>query len=171
MPVTSVWQGPAVLKRVHDLIARRLDSAAIHLQNQIKAEISLPGTGGAVRALRRFKLMPWESVAYAELTGRKRRLYRRGRTIYGLVRSKPGEPPRKQYGHLRRSITHQTDRKELVAYVGSNLAYARFLELGTSKMLPRPYLRSTFYRELPVLKEIIVTGKVPDVINSPSWAT
>lgn len=166
MSIRTVWQGPAVLKHVHDLLANRLDAAAIHLQNQIKAEISLPGTGGAAMAHDRLE---WRTLANGRRIQVKLR-YRKRQTIYGLVRSKPGEPPRKQTGHLRRSYTHVTDRKELVAYVGTAVRYGLFLELGTSRMAARPHVRATLYRELPVLKEMIVAGNVPGTVNVPTWA-
>lgn len=44
-------------------------------------------------------------------------------------------------GRLRNSITHDVDMSEQAAYIGSNVEYAAFVELGTSKMAPRPYLR------------------------------
>jgi HK97 gp10 family phage protein len=46
-------------------------------------------------------------------------------------------------GRLRGSITHVTgiDNGEQVAYVGSNVEYAIYQELGTYKMAAQPYLR------------------------------
>ena len=64
----------------------------------------------------------------------------RGRRIYGATRSKPGEPPRKQLGHLRRSVTYEVDDNQ-VGRVGTNLKYGRWLELGTRLMKARPWLR------------------------------
>jgi phage gpG-like protein len=51
--------------------------------------------------------------------------------LLGLVtRSKPGEPPLFQSGRLRNSISHaMVDR--FTARVGTNVKYARYLELGT----------------------------------------
>lgn len=42
-------------------------------------------------------------------------------------------------GRLRASITHAVE--EDTAYVGTNVEYAPYVELGTSKMAARPYLR------------------------------
>ena len=42
-------------------------------------------------------------------------------------------------GRLRNSISHARD--DSAAYIGTNVEYAPYVELGTSKMAPRPYLR------------------------------
>ena len=42
-------------------------------------------------------------------------------------------------GRLRNSISHETDSDSV--YIGTNVEYAAFVELGTSKMKARPYLR------------------------------
>jgi hypothetical protein len=56
--------------------------------------------------------------------------------------SKPGEPPRKQTGRLRGSVTHEVDKKASEGRVGTNVAYGKYLELGTKRgILPRPWLR------------------------------
>lgn len=66
------------------------------------------------------------------------------------VPSRPGEPPRVDTGRLRSSITHEvvSKLKGIVGRVGTNVKYGRYLELGTSKMLPRPWL-------IPALKKSI----------------
>lgn len=43
-------------------------------------------------------------------------------------------------GRLRNSITH-AQYDESTEVIGSNVSYAAFVELGTSKMSARPYLR------------------------------
>lgn len=45
-------------------------------------------------------------------------------------------------GRLRSSIATEMSRdsKGVVAYVGSNVEYAIYLEMGTSRMAARPYL-------------------------------
>ena len=43
-------------------------------------------------------------------------------------------------GRLRGSITHAVD--DNAAYIGTNVEYGAYVELGTSKMRARPYLRT-----------------------------
>lgn len=43
-------------------------------------------------------------------------------------------------GNLRRSLHTAPAAEELRATVGTNVEYARFVEYGTSRMGPRPYL-------------------------------
>lgn len=66
------------------------------------------------------------------------------------IPSRPGEPPRVDMGRLRSSITHEivSELRGIVGRVGTNVKYGRYLELGTSKMLPRPWL-------IPALKKTI----------------
>lgn len=67
----------------------------------------------------------------------------RGR-VYGRHRaSAPGDGPAVDTGRLRASITRETGKvgSVLVARVGTDVKYAKWLELGTSKMSPRPFLR------------------------------
>lgn len=57
-----------------------------------------------------------------------------------VIRSKPGEFPRKEYGNLQRSIQWVINRESPMIYldVFSDVIYARYLEEGTENMEPRP---------------------------------
>ena len=44
-------------------------------------------------------------------------------------------------GRLRNSITHEVDMNEQAAIIGSNVEYAAYVELGTSRQHAQPYLR------------------------------
>ena len=62
-----------------------------------------------------------------------------------------GNPPAPDTGTLMRSITHSVEVKgnEVVGEVGSiiyNSDYPRFLEYGTSKMKPRPWLSASLIK-------------------------
>lgn len=64
--------------------------------------------------------------------------------------SRPGNPPHRQTGTLVRSITvdsvFDVHGPKIVGRVGTNLPYGKYLELGTSRMRPRPYLRPALRR-------------------------
>jgi HK97 gp10 family phage protein len=44
-------------------------------------------------------------------------------------------------GRLRNSITHGVATGEEAVYVGTNVEYAPYVEVGTHKQKPQPYLR------------------------------
>ena len=70
--------------------------------------------------------------------------------------SSPGDPPFRQTGQLRRSIARERVGAE--ERVGSNIKYARFLELGTLNMSPRPFLRPAVIRNRRKIANIILKG-------------
>ena len=112
------WRGKDLEALAKLTMAKRLEAAAILLQNEIKQDISEPSNKGATP-------------------------------------SAPGEPPHKDTGRLRASISREINAEELIARVGSNLAYAKFLELGTVKMAARPFLRKAFWEHMDKLKRIL----------------
>jgi HK97 gp10 family phage protein len=62
-------------------------------------------------------------------------------------------------GNLRNSITHtpaaeDSDGKRSV-YIGTNVFYAPFVELGTVKMAARPYLRPAVEGHLDEYKRVV----------------
>ena len=69
--------------------------------------------------------------------------------------SDPGDPPFMITKDLAKSYKSVTDRTNLVAYIGSNLPYARYLEQGTSIMEPRPYLLRTLIVSASGIEEIM----------------
>jgi len=68
--------------------------------------------------------------------------------------SRPGKPPHVDTGRLRASITYEIDRSlfSIIGRVGTNVEYGRYLELGTSRMSPRPWLRPALKRTLKQAK-------------------
>lgn len=56
-------------------------------------------------------------------------------------------------GRLRNSISHARD--DNAAYIGTNVEYAAYVELGTSKMKPRPYLRPAAANHADEYKQIV----------------
>ena len=57
-------------------------------------------------------------------------------------------------GNLRNSITHQTDPAEKAVAIGSNVEYAPYVEMGTSRMKAQPYLRPAATEHTDVYKQI-----------------
>jgi len=77
---------------------------------------------------------------------------RRGGTVYRNP-SRPGEPPRKITGWLQRNVVYELDVGGLKARVGlaANATYGAYLELGTHRVRPRPWLLSTLEQERPYM--------------------
>jgi len=57
-------------------------------------------------------------------------------------------------GTLKRSITHEFHSKTH-ATVGSNVEYAPFVELGTSRMTAQPFLRPALHMNLKAIKKLL----------------
>jgi hypothetical protein len=76
--------------------------------------------------------------------------------------SAPGEPPHVDTGTLGASIDHETYRTkaDFIGRVGTNVKYGRWLEEGTTRMAPRPYLRPALDRIRPAFeKDLKAAGK------------
>lgn len=59
-------------------------------------------------------------------------------------------------GNLKGSITHEVKEKE--ARVGTNVEYAPFVELGTSKMAAQPYLNPALEMNRSNIKKIFASA-------------
>ncbi len=101
-----------------------------------------------------------------ERTGR---VYRVPGTQRFYIASAPGEPPAKATGRLRESVVGTVDYEGLniVGYVGIREGeqvpdskvtvgdYAKWLEYGTKRMEPRPWLRPSFEKSEDKIKGIL----------------
>jgi len=68
----------------------------------------------------------------------------RGVSVAGRgMSSTPGVYPHKQTGHLRRNINKVVEGDKLIALVGTNVEYGRYLEEGTKNIAPRPWMKLT----------------------------
>ena len=70
--------------------------------------------------------------------------------------SAPGEPPASATGGLRQSIKTEVEekRKSFIGRVGTELLHGRLLEFGTRRYQPRPWLRISFEKATPKIKDI-----------------
>ena len=77
------------------------------------------------------------------------------------IASAPGESPARQFNILYNALTKKVwvYRGTVMGAVGVNLdsdnpGYAIYLEMGTEKMKPRPYLRNTLFESESEIKRI-----------------
>ena len=57
-------------------------------------------------------------------------------------------------GNLRNSISHKVDVGDNAVYIGSDVFYAGYVELGTYKMAARPYMKPAATEHTAEYKEI-----------------
>lgn len=70
--------------------------------------------------------------------------------------SMPGEPPHRRTGRLRASVAWDVGITDhLYAKVGTNIRYGKYLELGTSRMAARPWLRRAMIEKTPEIRRIL----------------
>ncbi len=125
------WHG----REAEQLVQRRavavLTKIAVTIKGEAQALLGVAGTG--------------------KVKGQAKR-DNQGRFLKAAVRverSRPGEPPRKQTGQLRRSVQSEVDPGTLRARVGTNVEYGKHLELGTKRGLdPRPWLRPAWLNSM-----------------------
>ncbi len=87
--------------------------------------------------------------------------------------SSPGEPPAVDTGRLRASVTHVVEGggfKAIKGFVGTNVVYGRYLEVGTSKIAPRPWLTPALEKNRDLIMAIVkdatskgIRGEVVDM--------
>lgn len=74
------------------------------------------------------------------------------KAVYDTPESKSGYV---RTGRLRNSISYGVDTSEPAVYIGSNVEYAPYVELGTSKMRARPYLKPAVEKYAGEYKELL----------------
>ncbi len=78
-----------------------------------------------------------------------------GMTAEGHAKRKITDYPAVDTGRLRNSITYKAVRTERAVYIGTNVEYAPYVELGTRKMRARPYLKPAATEHGPEYKRIM----------------
>ncbi len=107
MPPNLRWDGDAAREHVEARAVKFVSAAATIVATRAKRLLSVPGTGR-----------------------------KRGKKAGPVTHAPKGEPPYKQTGRLRASITYEVEAETLTARIGTNVEYARPLEL-----LDHPFLR------------------------------
>ena len=87
------------------------------------------------------------------------RLYRvkRGARIINHRASAPGEAPAKLTGNLRSSIDYRVNGSSELNF-GTNLKYGLWLERGTKRIKPRPYLQKAIENRRADIEKFIGSG-------------
>ena len=73
--------------------------------------------------------------------------------ITQVVYDTPPSPNYQRTGNLRNSLTHTY--RDHTAYIGTNVDYGKFVELGTSKMPPRPFVEPAASNHTDEYKKIM----------------
>jgi hypothetical protein len=117
------YNGDRVFRQAQRVVIERLDASGRLVRNQARTLLSREG---------RF-------VPGGVLTKSGKRVQQR---LAVPLRSKPGEPPRKQTGDLRKSVQAVLSSSELKMRVGTGKLYGAYLERGAPKinLAPRPWL-------------------------------
>lgn len=81
------------------------------------------------------------------------RVYRRKGVVHQA--SAPGEAPANDMGRLANSITTEFQPDKLTGIIGAHTDYAAYLEYGTSKMEPRPYMRPALMNKKDEIEQAV----------------
>lgn len=76
--------------------------------------------------------------------------------INQLIYDTPESPSYVRTGRLKNSITHVVSGDAV--YIGTNVEYAPYVELGTSRMKPRPFLKNAATKYEDDYKKIVEDG-------------
>jgi HK97 gp10 family phage protein len=136
-------------------VPRALVAAALVFEANTKELLSRPGAG----AIRRSGQTRVGAGSFRRGKDGKLQLVRRGaaRTKIDVTdrASRPGDPPAPDTGTLRNSIAHEVVSSQRVR-VGTNVEYAPFLEFGTARMAPRPFMRPALAMSRQQMADAIV---------------
>jgi HK97 gp10 family phage protein len=135
LTVVTEWFGPQVQQAINHEIQMRLIQAADMVDRSTVASMKDSKTGR------------WYNDKYV------------GR----YQASAPGEAPAIRTTNLMQSLERtppKPEHKGWAIYYGSDLDYARYLEFGTSKMMPRPFLWPALVKNMPMIRMLFGNNKV-----------
>ena len=141
-----IWHGKKVTKAIHADARAKVLKAILLMEADVKMSMRKGGRteSGVLEGKGKNRKDP--------MTGKKAKRI-------GSYVSKPGEPPRVQSTTLRRSIFHDMHSFLPIGIVGvgKEAPYGKWLEFGTRRMKPRPFMRPSILRIMPALKGIFAT--------------
>lgn len=140
----------AVVSALEKAAYTHMVRACIHLTNAAKRKLTGPRTG------RMYVIPGLVTIKQRQQTsGRKLTTKQRARRRYRA--SAPYEAPAVLFGHLRNSIKYTVVGKgmHIQGIVGSDLDKAPWLEFGTTRMFPRPFLKPAYEEEKQTLKSML----------------
>jgi len=122
---------------------QKMEEAAINLHKTTVETLSQKGTGRI-----------YTHYFFTDKQGRLRRGKKRWKPHQA---SAEGKPPARDTSQLVQSIKWwlEGNGRRVVGKVGTNLALGLMLEFGTKKMGARPWLKPSFDKALPTIKNIL----------------
>ena len=149
------WRGDAFLAHVKDHIEKRLKTAAEVVKSEVVRSMNVSGRSAQAAA----------KHGTGPIRSRERMRVGKKKSVY-IFRSRPGEVPHVQTAQLKRSIfwEYQPSGPGGVpsAIIGTPLKYGLYLERGTRRMAPRPYLRPALLRSTSAIQGIF-SAPLPDL--------
>ena len=118
-----------ITQSIKDTASKRMYEAVNEVRNQVNVTLSGNRTG---------------------------RTYKVPGTNRTYTASSPGEPPAQATGRLRQSVFTRVEGmgNQVTGRVGTELPYGLWLDEGTKKMKPRPWLERSLDKAIPRLREI-----------------
>lgn len=153
--ITSQLRFGELERRVERAMRQANKRAAMELRDNVKESLNVPGyqirqkgeLGSVGYVVRKGRKIAASSATRFKGV-RSQLTFKKNEINYDVVRSRPGEPPRRQRGNLYTSMTYeQRDSfRGVMTRVGPSVRaakYARALELGYAPggLEPRPYLQ------------------------------
>jgi phage gpG-like protein len=111
------WHGDEVLREIEDQMVKRLELASRSWVTHAKRKL--------IKKLNR----PIKT--------------KNGKWRSGNKPSRPGDYPAAATNNLLGKIESEVIKRDLKAFVGTNVSYGKFLELGTKRMGKRPWMKLT----------------------------
>ena len=143
-----IWRGSKVTKSLKARARANVRDAALLVESMVKASMKL---GGRVESGEAVIKAGTKQVKVDRVSGEKA-----GKV--GSFSSNAGEIPRVQTGTLKRGITHEVHSVLPISRVGTNVKYGKWLEFGTRRMSPRPFMRPALERAKPHIHRLWTRG-------------